>query len=1506
MADLLQELGVDPKQNQNNDLLSELGISPDTPVLPPQTLLDQQSGRVIEKPTYMNADEAIYHDKVSNQGQKPQDFFGYVPSKSDSVFDLLSYALKYQSEEVLPVIASEMRDTITAPFRGVATEAQSIPATVGASTRMQFADAYKDQLTKQRPTAYEALMQGTGTGTTPSSFLSPFNLLERAGRAWANTDRVFKGEAEQEKSLIRNERLIQAAERIAANNQKWRETTKLAQTDNAVEKVLFDIGSTGSTTLAAIGVSALTRDPKAAMLMMGGIQKSSLYLEGRDKLSLDENARVSALGGTIEAGLEMVGFDKLMSAITSDLKIGKVVEAMAVEAVQEFFQTGAEETLTQTTGVREVDILGGFKDALYAGLLGAFAGGGSTYVYNKLLETKVKPREADLLMSKLNENMPKFEDRLAEILENEAGKFDISDPVVKKTAELFNKFQQGDVVDIKAELDGIKELTDSDRAQILEAIGERGGNDIKNATYRAMKGRVRTITSELESIDNEWSALEDAAMQSRASEVADLQAQAAALQEERTQRIAAKKPLVAIDKKIAKINQSLLEIEQQAQDIDVEDLLARRNELESELADIMTAKTTDQELLSVRKMMQEDVTLKGSAVVNLGINSSKARLSAAQEAIKKLPKNVRKEVASVQMVISDMVRQSGLPAQQRNKFEATIRNLQTTERAINALPRIAAKIDREVMKLQRGKLNTEITKVINKMKPEKRGARPVGKTNDADIQEIFDVLKRADKMTPDEASKKLAENIMKETQGQSEQATLYENQLLYLKLGKTGGNEAADLLLDLNNLQKGAKSAAKSAAQKRRDAVNEVRARILDLVLKGQDIEDFDEKAFRNRVTKKVNQASSLNMAVMHSWEGVIDIPFGKDRALSDYLINRVGESLMDERALYTRYTDKMLSLMGSVYRLKNGKAITNKMLQDEVEVNLGTFQRDGDKKARPWKLTRSQMRTLYMQLKNEKLRETLTAPIKKTSDGQMGNGITQDMIDRLERELDVDDKVMAEKTLEFYKEMYAEVNEVYKRMYGINLPFEKFYSPVVREYERDLVDSQDFLTGLNEQVAAGLPSFTKNRMNTFRKIEEKSDILELGRYIRGASHFVAMAETNKDLNEIFSNTEVSKALEKTWGGVYNEIVKAYIEDFTRGYTKSATLAAKWFERFNVNVSKALINGKPNAFIKQLTGFVGYAAEMPAADFAKGVADFAVNFNEAIDILSKSPLMKNRHGDVNIEMVRSGLQKMIDKNKLSRANAKLDDFFAYPTVLGDRSAIYVGGWAVYKYHKDTLGKSHEEAIKAFERATDNSQQPTRLDKRSRAQLVSNPIARGAMMFISHPLQLLRVEAKAFRQMVRGQMSKAEATKIILTHHIIGPVLFQLAANAFNADDEDDDGALLRAAILGPANSYPLLGGFATAFLANLWDIDYSKNLNASGVELSLRQVYDIMTKMQEDGFEGIELKDFIMAVSLVTGKPLQSVFNSTEGVGDISEGEEYKGALRAIGYTEKTAEKASD
>jgi hypothetical protein len=67
-----------------------------------------------------------------------------------------------------------------------------------------------------------------------------------------------------------------------------------------------------------------------------------------------------------------------------------------------------------------------------------------------------------------------------------------------------------------------------------------------------------------------------------------------------------------------------------------------------------------------------------------------------------------------------------------------------------------------------------------------------------------------------------------------------------------------------------------------------------------------------------------------------------------------------------------------------------------------------------------------------------------------------------------------------------------------------------------------------------------------------------------------------------------------------------------------------------------------------------------------------------------------------------------------------------------------------------------------------------------------------------------------------------------------------------------------------------------------------------------------MTKMQEDGFEGIELKDFIMAVSLVTGKPLQSVFNSTEGVSDISEGEEYKGALRAIGYTEKTAEKASD
>ena len=98
------------------------------------------------------------------------------------------------------------------------------------------------------------------------------------------------------------------------------------------------------------------------------------------------------------------------------------------------------------------------------------------------------------------------------------------------------------------------------------------------------------------------------------------------------------------------------------------------------------------------------------------------------------------------------------------------------------------------------------------------------------------------------------------------------------------------------------------------------------------------------------------------------------------------------------------------------------------------------------------------------------------------------------------------------------------------------------------------------------------------------------------------------------------------------------------------------------------------------------------------------------------------------DYVRSGKYALFHKNPTFMNSMRFG-----ATAKGDKAVIAYGGWAVYKYNKDVLGKTKEESLEAFERASQESQQSSDLSRLSVLQQ-GNSLAKLFTMFTNAPLQ----------------------------------------------------------------------------------------------------------------------------------------------------------------------------
>jgi len=513
------------------------------------------------------------------------------------------------------------------------------------------------------------------------------------------------------------------------------------------------------------------------------------------------------------------------------------------------------------------------------------------------------------------------------------------------------------------------------------------------------------------------------------------------------------------------------------------------------------------------------------------------------------------------------------------------------------------------------------------------------------------------------------------------------------------------------------------------------------------------------------------------------------------------------------------------------------------------------------------------------------------------GNKYSKEIFKAIEKEMLPQDKAFAESQLEIYREHYDKVNEVFKELYGVNLPFNEFYSPIRREGFK--VDHQKGMGEFMSEAShrSGLRSnFSKTRTKNSLPLEQTGSISTMQKHMTETNYFIAWGKQIRDFNAVFKDPEVRAAIKDQLGGNLIKVIDTSIEHMTTNGNKTAN----WYngvDAFRKMHTIGSLSWKPLIAAKQMVSTLAYMEKVNPVEFAVGVADFFKNPVKNYRTLVKESALISTRGE-NIERdIKAAADEFKGKNRvldsyinIAMANVKI----------GDKGAIVLGSWALRKARLKQGGKL-KEIINEYEEFSSSTQQSSDISRLSQLQR-GGSMDRLFTMYKSSPRQYLQKELEATKSLFQKDgLSRANIGKFARTmfvYHIMLPFAFQYMAN-LGGWSEDDKKDYMRSVTMGSVNGAFILGDVVTSLLrvaAGQYVFDN---------ELPIYQLSsDIVDAVGKIDFEDITTEDMMEAVYELSdagnsvGIPVKQAKSLGGAAVDISNGSTKEGIAGLMMYSD--------
>jgi hypothetical protein len=804
------------------------------------------------------------------------------------------------------------------------------------------------------------------------------------------------------------------------------------------------------------------------------------------------------------------------------------------------------------------------------------------------------------------------------------------------------------------------------------------------------------------------------------------------------------------------------------------------------------------------------------------------------------PPGEPKRIALIQAIAEYNAMLKILPSDIRGKvgeFGVLARMSRKEEALADFYTKAIERMDKVLEAELRAEYHEKIGGILESAKPAP-GKKPMGKIGVAGHQIVakIETIRKLDQATLlSEKQRLLAEIAAAEAGDTDKIADLTEELQLHEMFGDLDNKSAASLSKSyafLKDVYTTGRNQWKTVEAARIANIKAMRgAAIADTGKAGSDPELIQAKENDKKMLKTADNA----LASLLSFEQVVQIALGKDSAVGKQFVARERAAKSQKRAARLKFEKEFHNLLASMYpgiKSAIGRERKRAELQDR-DKGITVKKAEGDVKL-------TQMEAVHMSMlwKQDRYKETMRK-----------HGWLDTTMQDLEGKLLPEAKVIRQFFATKYNQGHASINDVFKRMYGIDLPQEANYAPGTFEHEGPQVSLDPYGHGLIPEggVASG---FLKGRRehSAIPRIEDAYNVF-LGHTMQ-TEHWKAYAELTRDMNGVLRNTDVSRAIRAKEGDDYYRLLAGGDKSWLKALEKNGIDARGGSQkidaimrRYQSAYAKIALAWNIATMLKQSAAALGAMFDMPAIDYTKGFAKLLTGQLETRKIYNH-PMIQQRMQSGYSPEARIAIDSMfnaapsISAEMVEKGMAMIGNVDAFFTTASAAIAYDYAYKQAIKAGMDPA-KAEETALRSAEATVARTAQPAEMSDRSMFELGLSPTGRGLFMFMSDMRQKLALEYMAFRDVVKsgGKEGKANFARVaFLNHFLIPGMMFAISAMWRDIRDDDDDEVFdlenwsptdfLIMMAAGPIEAIPGLGGafgasFEHSVMKDIWSVGNS-------------------------------------------------------------------------------------
>lgn len=844
----------------------------------------------------------------------------------------------------------------------------------------------------------------------------------------------------------------------------------------------------------------------------------------------------------------------------------------------------------------------------------------------------------------------------------------------------------------------------------------------------------------------------------------------------------------------------------------------------------------------------------------------------------------KREVKRVQKYISELIKRSSMTDSQKKHFDGVLRNTQTVEQLERNYPEIRDRIFEAEDAARAKAMEAFLKRELKSAKPAVGGKTPMGKLGDPDTQALVSVVTKVTKLPRREAELLIpqAEDELLAAEDETRDGysplahakAAYQLRALQFRANRLSPKDAASFIRDITGMIEGARAKFLEKKLAEREAFDaEARAAVKDALGGIQEPQGWEKARVESfGWVKGAEKAKSVAFA---SSGKILDNIWSAADLLNLRGTAKTGKSWFDRvfdpsaeairkdgivQEWHDRYTQEAAKAYGFTGSEGQKAKMLRRMSSRWVERHdLGEFKNAKGQKV-SLNFSVQEAIKFYMERQDPTLAENLFEP--------EGNAYTPEMERAITGLLLETDKAFALGQLKLYREMYAQVNAVYRKVRGVDLPFNEFYSPIrAIGFKRD---------GAAELTPEGLPSdhlsprttlgnWSINRVRHLLPLEKQSAEAAFNKHVHDIAHFIAYEEKVRLWNRTLAHPYFRAFVTGVYGSDTLEALDTMVRRVTSGTHEQMLM--RGFNRMITNLAVAEIIGKGVAVPKQLSSMPAFMNALPIQHLHLFVKNIGAVLKDGFpEEWVKSDFVKSR-GMSQTQELRA--REEWAKSGSLMKNPSIVEFLSLPIKWGDKVSILVGGGALYRTLRET-GMSAEDALALTSKTARDTQSTGSVDSLSVLQSAGG-VARLLTLYMNQPVQFVRLEMQAIRAITskgfakgEGRMTRTEVVKTLMLFHVVIPMIFQAVVDA-GWDEERQK----RAAILGSFNSVPLI----SELILNL----YHRIMKDNDAPFGGGTIYDSFIRDLDKGVKELteagSLEDFAKALAILSDPVFKAVWS---------------------------------